>query len=226
MKLNVTLTSDFICPWCLIGEKRLFDAIESLPADLEVEVHWRPYELNPEMPVEGLDRRAYRSAKFGSWDRSQVLDADTVAAGRPDGVAFDYDRIERTPNTHRAHRLSWLARREGLQTELARAILEGYFAGGKDIGDIDTLVALAEQAGMKTPDLREFLEGTEGTDEVRAQEAEALRSEVRGVPSFDIEGTVVGGALRTDLLRTALLEVAEKKKEAATGLDEEGNGHE
>src|SRR5215469_4054609 len=114
--IPVTITSDFICPWCFIGERRLARAVAHLSEDLReeirLEISWRPFELNPNIPADGIDRRAYRVAKFGSWEYSQRLDAQVVEAGKKDGAVFNYDRISRTPNTRRAHRLVWWAMRE------------------------------------------------------------------------------------------------------------------
>jgi hypothetical protein len=108
MQIHIDVTSDFICPWCYIGEKRLTQAIASLPVGIDVQLHWLPFELNPDMPTEGMDRRACRSRKFGSWERSQAMDAQTVLSGKGDGATFAYDAITRTPNTFLAHRVSWL----------------------------------------------------------------------------------------------------------------------
>jgi predicted DsbA family dithiol-disulfide isomerase len=113
MSIAVAVTSDFICPWCLVGERRLTKAISTPPKGIEVDIEWKPFELNPNMPVEGMDRRLYRSLKFGSWERSRMLDAQTVEAAKGDSVAFDYAAIEKTPNTFRAHRLMRLAESYG-----------------------------------------------------------------------------------------------------------------
>ena len=83
MQIQINVTSDFICPWCYIGEKRLALAIEGLPAGIDVQLQWLPFELNPSMPSEGMDRKTYRSRKFGSWERSQAMDVQTVVAGQP-----------------------------------------------------------------------------------------------------------------------------------------------
>jgi predicted DsbA family dithiol-disulfide isomerase len=129
MQTQINVTSAFICPWCYIGEKRLARAIESLPAGgIAVQLQWLPFELNPDMPLEGMDRRTYRSRKFGSWEHSQTMDAQTVLSGKGDGAIFDYGAIERTPNTFFAHRVSWLAQREGKQRAFVEAALKGYFA--------------------------------------------------------------------------------------------------
>src|SRR5260370_9941519 len=103
--LAIEVISDAICPWCWVAKRRLDRVIAALAPHVAVSVTWRPFELNPEMPKAGADRRAYRSAKFGSWQRSQALDAQVATAGRPDWLGINYVRMERTPNSIDAHRL-------------------------------------------------------------------------------------------------------------------------
>src|ERR1700675_3897213 len=107
--LAIEVISDAICPWCWVAKRRLDSAIAALAPDVTASVTWRPFELNSEIPKAGVDRRASRSAKFGSWQHSQVLDAQVAAAGRSEGLVFNHDKMERTPNTIDAHRLIWSA---------------------------------------------------------------------------------------------------------------------
>ena len=219
MPVTVKMTSDFICPWCLIGERRLFQAIDALAGEVGVKVEWLPFELNPGMPKEGMDRKVYRSLKFGSWERSQALDAHTVAAGQTDGIAFDYDSIARTPNTFAAHQVSWLAAREGRQRAVVEGVLNGYFWQGRDIGDPKVLIDIAGEAGLDREAVRQVLD-TEGVARaVRALEASSYSSGVQGVPHFDIEGTIVAGAQRVEVLKTALLDAHEGNADKAASQD-------
>src|SRR5947209_17108367 len=125
MILTVDVISDVICPWCYIGKRRLEKAVAAL--DLQVEVRWLPFQLNPAMPKEGVSRREYRTRKFGSWERSLELDARVVAVGEAEGISFALDRIERTPNTLDAHRLIWLAGEQGIQDAVVEALFRAYF---------------------------------------------------------------------------------------------------
>jgi predicted DsbA family dithiol-disulfide isomerase len=109
MTLTIEITSDFICPWCLVAETRLNRAIAQLDPPVAIAQIWYPYELNPTMPKAGMDRKVYRTGKFGSWEYSQQLDAQTIQATKDDGINFRYDLINKTPNTLKAHRLTWLA---------------------------------------------------------------------------------------------------------------------
>ncbi len=206
MSVTVRLTSDFICPWCLIGSRRLALAIEGLPAEVEVVTQWLPFQLNPDMPKEGIDRRTYRTGKFGSWERSQALDAQTIAAGAPDGVVFDYERMTRTPNTFDAHRLSLLAARDGRQQAVAEALLQAYFVEGRDIGDPAVLADIAGEAGLDADAVRAFLASDEDADNVRLLETAAYARGIAGVPHFAIGTSIAVGAQPSDFLRLAILE--------------------
>jgi predicted DsbA family dithiol-disulfide isomerase len=210
MQIQIDATSDFICPWCYIGEKRLAQAIESLPAGIDVQLRWLPFELNPDMPTEGMDRRAYRARKFGSWERSQAMDTQTVLSGKGDGVPFAYDAIKRTPNTFLAHRVSWFAERAGKQRAFVEAALKGYFAQGRDIGCKVALADIAGEIGLGRDAVAAFLDSDEGVESVRALEREARQRAVQGVPHFDIAGTVIVGAQRAGVLRQAIIEAADR----------------
>ena len=133
--LSLEVISDAICPWCWVAKHRLDRAIAALGPETAVEVTWRPFELNPDMPKDGLDRRAYRSHKFGSWERSQALDGQVAEAARSDGLVFRHELIGRTPNTRDAHRLIWLAGREGVQGAVVEALFSAYFHDGRDVGE-------------------------------------------------------------------------------------------
>src|SRR5712664_3227274 len=132
--LAIEVISDAICPWCWVAKRRLDRAIAAISPDVTASVTWRPFELNPEMPKAGVDRRAYRSAKFGSWQHSQALDAQVAAAGRSEGLVFNHDKMERTPNTVDAHRLIRLAGQQGNQDSAVAWPFAAYFPDGRDIG--------------------------------------------------------------------------------------------
>jgi len=135
MDLSVDVISDVICPWCFIGKRRLERAVAALHGSHEVRVRWLPFQLNPQMPKEGVSRREYRTRKFGSWERSQELDAQVAEAGEAEGIHFAFDRMERTPNTLEAHRLIWLADTEGVQDAVVESLFRAYFTDGRDISN-------------------------------------------------------------------------------------------
>ncbi|MEQ8825204.1 MAG: DsbA family oxidoreductase [Filomicrobium sp.] len=207
MTVQINVTSDFICPWCYIGHARLSKAIELLSEDVDVDVRWHPYELNPSMPPEGMERKVYRSLKFGSWARSQQLDAQTVLASENDDVTFNYDLIERTPNSFAAHRLSALAANQGKQSLAAHAILEAYFRDGRDIGDADVLREIASEVGIDAEAFNTWFAKEVTTAQVRSEITKATRG-VHGVPQFEIAGEVLGGAQPAEVLAQAIRRAA------------------
>ncbi|WP_297200047.1 DsbA family oxidoreductase [uncultured Pluralibacter sp.] len=200
MKISISVTSDFICPWCRIAEARLEKVLRMLPSGVVVDVDWKPFELNPDMPAEGVDRRTYRSTKFGSWEYSLRLDQHTVDAGRADNVIFNYSAIQRVPNTFASHRLISLAAPGVEKTRLVKRIFQAYFEEGLDIGNVHILSGLAEECGMNREDVLKFLSGHSGVENLRQQEARARLDGINSVPFFDIAGTRVSGAVGADLL--------------------------
>ena len=198
MKLEVA--SDVICPWCYIGKKRLEKALGLLKSELTPEMGWLPFQLNPGMPKEGMPRAEYRKAKFGSLERSRELDARVVAEGRSEGIAFAFERIERTPNTAAAHRLIALAED---QNTVVSALFRAYFEEGKDIGDPQVLDEIASGCGVR------------GWPE-RAPDVSALEEEVRAmgitaVPTFIFDRrSGISGAYPAETLAGAIREASGK----------------
>ncbi|MGB1026723.1 MAG: DsbA family oxidoreductase, partial [Rhodospirillaceae bacterium] len=204
---------------CRIGEKRLMDAIAQLPEDIAVEVQLKPFELNPDMPKEGIPRRMYRTMKFGSWERSQQLDAGTIAAGAPDGVTFNYDAMERTPNSFAAHKLTRWAEGQGPAQvlDLAHGLLKAYFVEGRDIGDPAVLVAVAEETGLDGQAAKAYLDNPETDGETRKALADAARAGVSGVPQFDIGDLTLRGAQPAPYLLDAILSAAQAQQQPSEG---------
>ena len=159
------------------------------------------------MPVEGMDRVAYRSRKFGSWEYSQKLDAQVTAAAVQAGLTMRHDLIKRTPNTFNAHRLIWLAEQEGVQDAVVEGLFSAYFVEGRDVGDKEVLADLAAAAGIDRARASVFLAGTEGADEVAEAEAASKRSGINGVPTFVINGRpAFSGAQRAELMLAHMLD--------------------
>jgi predicted DsbA family dithiol-disulfide isomerase len=194
MTITIDVTSDVICPWCYVGKRRLEKAI-ALAGGGDVRVRWHPFQLNPRMPKAGVNRKEYRSAKFGSCERSLALDAQVAAAGRAEGIPFAHDKIERTPNTFDAHRLIWLADQNGVQDAVVEAVFRAYFTEGQDISHTPTLLDVAAGAGLDRSRAEALLNGDEGMEAIRAAEEQARRDGVQGVPFYVINGTLaVSGA--------------------------------
>ncbi len=198
--LTIDVISDVICPWCFIGKRRLEKALNGRPAA----VRWHPFQLNPDMPGEGIDRKSYRIGKFGSWERSQELDARVAAAGEGEGIVFRFDRMARTPNTLDAHRIIWLAGERGVQDAVVEALFRAYFTDGRDLSDRATLAEIAAEAGLDRAEVNGLLAGDGGLDVVRASEEQARRLGVSGVPFFVVNGRVaLSGAQPPELFRQA-----------------------
>jgi predicted DsbA family dithiol-disulfide isomerase len=222
--LAIDVISDVICPWCFIGKRRLEKALGGRVAS----VRWHPFQLNPDMPREGIDRKSYRIAKFGSWERSLELDARVAAAGEDEGITFNFDRTARTPNTLDAHRIIWLARERGVQDVVVEALFLAYFTDGRDLSDRATLAEIAAGSGLDRAEVDGLLAGDAGLDVVRAGEEQARRLGVSGVPFFVVNGRVaLSGAQPPELFRQAFEQAEEAvvageacEVEPATGKQE------
>src|ERR1700678_845122 len=207
--LAIEVISDAICPWCWVAKRRLDRVIAALAPDVTAFVTWRPFELNPDIPKAGLDRRAYRSAKFGSWQRSQALDAQVAAAGRPDGLVFNHDRMERTPNTIDAHRLIRMAGQQGKQDDVVEGLFAAYFNEGRDVGDPTVLADVGASAGLDRAGILAMLASDEGLAEVRSELQRAMNLRVSGVPTVLVDGIpLFSGAIRAELMETELRKAA------------------
>jgi len=193
MNLSVDIISDVICPWCYIGKRRLEKAIAA--HDGQVKVRWFPFQMNPSMPKDGISRRDYRTKKFGTWERSLELDAQVAAAGQSEGIHFVFDRIERTPNTLDAHRLIWLADKQGIQDAAMEALFRAYFTEGRDISNRQTLIDVVAETGLDRLRAEGMLNSDEGMDAIKEAAELSRQHRMDGVPFFIINGKItLGGA--------------------------------
>ena len=190
MQLAVDVISDVICPWCYIGKRRLEKAIAATGSNVAIKVRWLPYQLNPTMPKEGVSRKEYRTKKFGSWERSQELDAHVTEIGKEEGIEFAFDRIERTPNTLDAHRLIRLADQQDCQDKVVEALFRAYFVDALDISNQQTLIDVVVQAGLGAASVETLLASRQGMDAIREAEALSRRYQVDGVPYFIVNGQI------------------------------------
>jgi predicted DsbA family dithiol-disulfide isomerase len=197
MVLHVDVISDVICPWCYIGKRRLEKAVASHAGP--VKLRWLPFQLNPTMPKDGVSRREYRTKKFGSWERSQELDARVVAVGKEEGIEFAFDLIERTPNTLDAHRLIWLADKPSVQDAVVEGLFRAYFTEGRDISNRQTLLDVVAEAGLERHQAEATLNGDDGLEAIKEADTLARRFCVDGVPFFVVNGTfTLSGAQQPD----------------------------
>ena len=189
---SICVISDAICPWCYIGKRQLERALDLLETQhLRFNVSWHPFQLNPDMSREGVDRTEYRIRKFGSAERSRQLDERITETAATVGLEFHLDRLTRTPNTLDAHRLIRLAGQKGVQDAVVEALFEGYFCNGADIGDPAVLAELGAAGGLDRHEVAEMLAGEAGMKEVLAGDRMARNAGIQGVPSFALQGHVL-----------------------------------
>ncbi len=196
----IEIFSDIVCPWCYIG-KRSLDAALATPAGEGVEVIWRPYQLYPTMPVEGIDRLTFLRARFGDGARAAHIPENIAAEAQAVGLHFDFAAIKTTPNTFQAHRLMDIALASGHQQALAEVLFRYYFCEGKNIGDLEVLLSAAVDVGLERVAVSELLESDLGCEEVRQQLTRAADIGVTGVPCYLLaEKFAIPGAQSSDTL--------------------------
>lgn len=212
--LVIDVVSDVVCPWCFIGKRYLEAALAGLPAAAGAKVRWHPFELNPDLPAEGVDRKGYLEAKFGGPARAAEIYARVREAGVRAGLDFDFDAIPRQPNTRDAHRLIAWAQSRGDAGPLVERLFRAYFQEGRYVGDRDTLAALAAEAGFDAEAARVWLESGLGADEIADAEARVRALGISGVPFFIFDGRVgLSGAQPREAMREAIAQA----RAAATG---------
>jgi predicted DsbA family dithiol-disulfide isomerase len=213
---TIAIYSDLICPWCYIGKRRVEEALRQLPRGTDVSLSWHPFQLNPEMPRRGMNRKMYRGNKFGGWERSQELDAQVAAAGKSVGIEFRYDLQTHTPNTFDSHRLVWLAGVSGVQDAVVEALFRAYFCEGANFFEEKKLIEIGVSAGMDAPQLERFLTREESASAVREEEQQARMLGISGVPFYLINKTIsFSGAQPAETFLDALSRTKIPGKKAA-----------
>ena len=208
--IKLDIISDPICPWCFIGKANLDRALEAA-GDHPFTVEWHPFQLNPDMPREGMDRRAYLEAKFGGKEGAVRAYAPVVEAAEKAGLKINFEGIARTPNTLDAHRLIHWAGLEGRQTPMVAALFKAYFQEGRDIGDATVLADIAEALEMDRAMTLRLLAGDADTDDIRARDAHARDRGVTGVPCFIVAGQhALSGAQPPELWAQVIREIREQ----------------
>jgi predicted DsbA family dithiol-disulfide isomerase len=215
LPLAIAVFSDVICPWCFVGKRRLERALRDVGA--EAEITWLPFELNPDMPAQGMARADYRARKFGL-ERSRELDANMTALGREEGIAFGFDRIARTPSTRKAHALIAHASRLGRADAVVEALFRAYFEEALDVGDSEVLADLAARQGLERDAALAALSDPELHDEVVTREREAARLGASGVPFFVVDRQwAISGAQASAAWVDALRQIGSQRREARAG---------
>ncbi len=213
MTLHLSIVSDPICPWCYVGKAHLAQVLPMLASEgLVFDILWRPFQLNPDMQAEGVDRRIYRTRKFGSWERSQQLDAGVARSAAAAGLPIRHDLMQRTPNTIASHILLAFAHEHGgapLQDRVVDALFAAYFVDGQDIGDPETLAGLAATSGLDHAATLAALADPARAAAVHQDERLARDLRLDGVPSFVLDGHLLfSGAQPPAVMAQALRQAA------------------
>jgi len=200
--LSVDVVSDVMCPWCYIGKRRLEKA--AAQAEMEIDIRWRPYQLDPTIPPEGKDRKLYLAEKFGSPEKADEIYQNVRMAGEMEGLAFAFEQIEVSPNTLDAHRLIRWAAGAGVQDAVVEKLFSAYFLEGRRIGETEVLVDIARSAGMDGDLVAELMAGDSDRQKVMEEIELARRMGVSGVPTFIVGGRyAVVGAQSPEVLLDA-----------------------
>ncbi|VCU58620.1 2-hydroxychromene-2-carboxylate isomerase/DsbA-like thioredoxin domain [Tritonibacter mobilis] len=223
--VKLDILSDPICPWCYIGKTHLDRALADAP-DHPFVVEWHPFQLNPDMPEGGMDRRTYLETKFGGKDNAVKVYAQIADHAREAGVEINFEAMQRTPNTIDAHRLIHWAGLEAKQSAIVDALFQAYFVDGKDIGDTNVLADLAEHVGMERAVVEKLLEGDSDIEEIRSRDAHSRKMGVNSVPTFIIANQhVVPGAQQPELWAQVIADIRSQLSEPAQSAENsEPNG--
>lgn len=206
--VRVDVVSDVMCPWCYIGKKRL-EIASNLLEDIELDVHWLPFQLDGTLPKDGKPRAAYLSEKFGGKERAQIAYSQIEETGAAMDIPFAFDLIEYSSNTLDAHRLIHWAEEEELQNQMAERLFQAYFMEGQNIGDDDVLAALSGEIGMDDDEVLDKLHTNLAKDIVKGQIAESQKMGISGVPCFVLgQKYMVMGAQEPETLVEAITRTA------------------
>ena len=219
-QLKIDIVSDIVCPWCAIGYKKLSEAMTQLDDEISFEVNWKPYELHPEIPKEGFDKKEYYKIKFGKSSGSNDRFNFISDEGKKVGLEFNFKKSKNLPNTFLAHRLLWLCRSKNIQDTLAEALFHAYFTDGRDIGDQDELIEIASENGLNREEIRKFFQTNIGYDEVLREENRAREMNIFSVPTyiFNKKYLLVGGQ-ESDTFKAYIKKVIEVESKNSKTLN-------
>jgi len=184
--MRIDVVSDMVCPWCYLGKRRLEAALSRRP-DIEADVHWLPFELNPAMPEGGLPRDEYLAPKIGGLEAMRAAQDRLTALGAAEGVEYRFDLVTRSPNTRAAHALARIAAEAGREDAVLEALFRAYFAQGRDIGDAATLADIAAEAGLDAAAARERLAARSDWPAIGRAQEEIRAAGISAVPFFILD---------------------------------------
>ncbi len=206
--LTIDVVSDVVCPWCFVGKRRLEKALALVP-DVPTEIHWRPYQLAPDLPPEGKPRRQYMLDKFGDPERIRQIHERLTGIGAEEGIAFDFERIAVAPNTLNAHRLILWARSPDIQGRVVEALFTAFFVEGRNLADDEELIAIGAACGLDASLLAELFPTDADVERTQREYASAQRIGVTGVPFFIVAGRYgIAGAEAPETIAGAIRQAA------------------
>jgi len=213
--IEIEIFSDVICPWCFIGKARL-DAVLQTPVGEGISLRWRPYQLQPQIPQEGLDRELYLTRRYGAQAGLARVPERIVLEAGAEGLKLRYDLIERVPNTRLAHQVLSFAFPYGVQHTLAQVLFEAYFCRGVDVGDVSQLMTAAKQVGLPVEPLRVYLAENQGLQEIDEQRERAADLGLSGVPGYYLaDRFLLPGAQDKETMKQIIQRVKDKLMPAA-----------
>lgn len=213
--MQIDIVSDTVCPWCFIGKRRIDRALAMRP-DVQAQVFWRPYRLDPTIPREGVDRRAYLKAKFGDSPRTSAMGDAIRSEGAGEGIDFAFDKIAKTPNTLDSHRLIRWAAGAGVQDAIVERLFKAYFIDGRDIGDAGVLTDIAAEAGMDSVLVGDLLSKDADLAAVEREAGMANEMGISGVPTFIFDSRfMISGAREPEILAKIIDRAAAASTESA-----------
>ena len=211
--LKIDIVSDIVCPWCVIGFRNLKKSMEELESELDFEISWKPYELHPEIPKEGYDKKLYMQQKFGTSGGKSRYN-EIAELGKSLNFNFNFSKVERIPNTFMAHRLLWKSEEYKLQTELSEALFEAYFTNGLDIGSKEILAQISESVGMNKIEILNFLDSKEGGQETANLEMNFIEKSIGAVPTYFINDKyIIQGGQEPETFVSFLRKIIQKENE-------------
>jgi predicted DsbA family dithiol-disulfide isomerase len=206
--ITIDIVSDVVCPWCYIGKRRLERAIHDLSSSYDFKITYHPFELNPTIPLQGINQKEYLTKKFGGAERYDQITTHVAEVAAAEGLSFNFDKQKVSPNTRNLHRVLELARQHGKQAEMKEAFLKAYFTDGIDLSSIENIVNVATKAGLDTDTTTALLSGTDGLAEIELAEEQMQRNGVTGVPFFIINNKYgVSGAQSSETFIKVFTEI-------------------
>lgn len=215
-RIRIDIVSDVVCPWCIIGYKRLELALMSVADEIEADIHWHPFELNPAMGAEGQNLREHLAEKYGTTTEASIAARETLTKlGNEVGFAFNFSDESRIYNTRKAHQLLMWAQSEDKQYDLELALFHAYFTDGKDISDPQVLIDCASELGLDATMVSQVISDETWADAVASTEQQWLEAGINAVPAIIFDRKhLISGAQTTELLLSAIKQITQTESES------------